>query len=169
MNESLNIFPSPVRAKLFIMGQSLVQNYVHIVFSIKKRQKLIDKEIESNLHSYLTTICSNQGCSPLCVGGYLDHVHILCNLSKNIAIQELVGELKKSSSKWIKTKGSKYASFYWQSGYGAFSVSVDSIERLKEYILNQELHHREKTFREEYIELLEESKVDYQLEYLFND
>lgn len=100
------------------MTQSLVKNYVHIVYSTKYRQKLIDSNIEDELYKYLGGIANNLECIPIKIGGYQDHVHILCLLSKKIALATLLEKLKSNSSKWIKTKGEAYRNFYWQNGYG---------------------------------------------------
>ena len=105
------------------MGQSLVKNYIHIVFSTKHRQPLIMPSVEKELHSYLGGICNNLDCHVLVIGGYKDHVHILCMLSRKIALMELLKQIKQKSSKWIKTKGKDYEHFYWQDGYGTFSVN----------------------------------------------
>ncbi len=94
------------------MGQSLVKNYVHIVFSTKHRQELIHPPVEEELHAYLGGICKKLECHPIKVGGYTDHIHILCMLSKKTALMKLVEEIKSHSSKWIKTKGKGYADFY---------------------------------------------------------
>ncbi|RLD43647.1 MAG: transposase, partial [Bacteroidetes bacterium] len=103
------------------MPQSLVKNYIHITFSTKHRYPFIDKNIREELFNYLGGICRNQECNPVIVGGYQDHIHILCMLSRKIALMKLIEELKTHSSKWIKTKGTQYKKFYWQNGYGAFS------------------------------------------------
>lgn len=102
------------------MGQSLVKNYIHLIFSTKNRVPLIDKEIEIELHHYLAGICIKLDCHIIKVGGYYDHIHILCLLSKKVPLIKLIEELKSTSSKWIKSKGIKYQKFYWQGGYGAF-------------------------------------------------
>ena len=102
------------------MSQSLIKIYVHIVFSTKYRRSLIDDEISNELFNYIGGICKNLECYPLQVGGYRNHVHSLVNLSKKIAVMDLLEEMKKNSSKWIKTKGSRYKNFYWQGGYAAF-------------------------------------------------
>ena len=104
------------------MGQSLVKNYIHIVFSTKYRQELIHPPVEDELHTYLGGVCIKLECQPIKIGGHTDHIHILCMLSKKIALMKLVEEVKSHSSKWIKTKGEAYKNFYWQDGYGAFSV-----------------------------------------------
>lgn len=118
------------------MGQSLVKNYLHIVFSTKDRKPLIFKPIEAELHAYLGGICNKLECQVLKIGGYDDHIHILCLLSKKIAIMKLLEELKTHSSKWIKTKGADYANFYWQDGYGVFSVNPSELDEVIDYIAN---------------------------------
>ena len=95
------------------MGQSLVKNYVHIVFSTKHRQELIQPPVEAELHAYLGGICKKLECQPIKVGGYTDHVHILCLLSKKIALMKILEEIKSHSSKWIKTKGDDYKTLLW--------------------------------------------------------
>src|SRR6516162_1432583 len=99
------------------MGQSLVKNYMHIIYSTKHREPLIHESIEGELHSYLGGICKNLECHPIIIGGYTDHVHILSMLSKKIALMKLLEEVKSESSKWIKTKDDKWKDFYWQTGY----------------------------------------------------
>lgn len=143
------------------MSQSLVKNYVHIVYSTKYRQKLIDSNIEDELYKYLGGIANNLECIPIKIGGYQDHVHILCLLSKKIALATLLEKLKSNSSKWIKTKGEAYRNFYWQNGYGAFSVKPSEVEVVINYIANQKEHHTRKTFQEEYRALLKKYKVEY--------
>lgn len=128
------------------MGQSLVKNYVHLVFSTKYREPLIFPPVEAELHSYLGGICKKLECHPLIVGGYTDHIHILCMLSKKIALMKLVEEVKSHSSKWVKTKGLAYANFYWQDGYGAFSVNPREVDTVIAYIARQQEHHSKKLF-----------------------
>lgn len=104
------------------MSQSFVQIYVHIVFHTKNNANLIKEEIESELYSYFGGILKNCKSVPIQIGGTSDHIHILCTLPKTMSIAELSEEIKKSSSKWIKTKGSWYNNFYWQDGYSGFSI-----------------------------------------------
>jgi REP element-mobilizing transposase RayT len=132
------------------MGQSLVKNYIHIVFSTKHREPLIKFPIEKELHSYLGGICNNLGCHVLIIGGYKDHVHILCMFSRKITLMELLKQIKQKSSKWIKTKGKDYENFYWQDGYGAFSVNPAEVNVVVNYIKNQHEHHGQKSFKDEY-------------------
>ena len=150
------------------MGQSLVKNYLHIVFSTKNREPLIHKPVEQELHAYLGGICNNLECYPIKVGGYTDHIHILCMLSKKIALMKLLEEVKSHSSKWIKTKGSAYANFYWQDGYGAFSVNPSEVDVVINYIANQKEHHRKKTFQVEYQAFLKKYNVEYDERYVWD-
>lgn len=150
------------------MGQSLVKNYIHIVFSTKYRQPLIQQPVEAELHTYLGGICNKLDCQAIIVGGYTDHIHILCMLSKKITLMKLVEELKSHSSKWIKTKGTTYKNFYWQIGYGAFSVNPSQIETVVAYISNQHEHHKKKTFQEEYRAILKKYNIAYDEKYVWD-
>lgn len=150
------------------MPQSLSKVYVHITFSTKNRQKLIDDEISPRLYEYLGGICKGLGCHPVQVGGHKDHVHILCILSKKIAQIKLLEEVKKQSSKWIKTVSSKYQNFYWQDGYGIFSVNPSEIDVVIKYIQNQEEHHKKRTFQDELRAFLKKYNVDYDEKYVWD-
>lgn len=150
------------------MGQSLVKIYIHIVFSTKHRKPMIHPPVESELHAYLGGICNKHECTVLKVGGYADHIHILCMLSKKITIVKLLEELKSHSSKWIKTKGEEYKNFYWQDGYGVFSVNPMEVDRVIAYIANQHAHHSQKTFQGEYRTILRKNKVDYSEQYIWD-
>jgi REP element-mobilizing transposase RayT len=150
------------------MGQTLVKNYIHIVFSTKYRQPLIHQTEEHELYSYLGGICNKLGCQVIKVGGYTDHIHILCMLSKKITLMKLLEELKSHSSKWIKTKGEAYTNFYWQDGYGAFSVNPGEVEIVTNYITNQKEHHRKKTFQDEYKVFLKKYDVTYDERYVWD-
>ena len=150
------------------MPQSLVKNYLHITFSTKNRMPLIKSEIEDELQNYIGGICKSLECYPIKVGGYFDHIHILCLLSQKIALMKLIEEVKSHSSKWIKTKGDDFKSFYWQNGYGAFSVNPTEIELVKKYIINQHEHHRKMTFKEEYLKFLKKYNVEYDEKYVWD-
>lgn len=150
------------------MGQSLVNNYIHLVFSTKHRHLLIHPPIEAELHSYLGGICNKLECQVLKVGGYTDHVHILFKLSKKIALMKVVEEVKSHSSKWVKTKGEDYRNFYWQDGYGAFSVNSAQVEVVIKYIANQHEHHRKKSFQEEFRVFLKKYAVEYDERYVWD-
>jgi len=150
------------------MAQLLVKNYLHIVFSTKYRLPLISGEIEEEVFRYLGGICKNIECFPLAVGGYLDHVHILCNLSKKITLIKLMEEVKSESSKWVKTLSSELEHFYWQRGYAAFSVAPAQIERVNNYILNQKKHHQKTGYPDELRFMLQKNQMDYDERYLWD-
>lgn len=150
------------------MGQSLVKNYIHIVFATKYRKPILFPPVEEELHNYLGGICNRLDCQTLIIGGYVDHIHILCMLSKKIALMKLVEEIKGHSSKWLKTKGPEFRNFSWQNGYGAFSVKPSEVDRVIQYIANQHEHHRKKTFQDEYRAVLEKYQMTYDEKYVWD-
>jgi putative transposase len=151
------------------MPQSLAQIYLHIVFSTKNRQGwLIDKAFRDRTHAYLAGICEKQGCPALIVGGVEDHVHILCRIGKTIEVATLLRELKRDSSKWVKENNPLLADFHWQAGYGAFSVSPGHVEVLKEYIRNQEEHHRRESFQDEFRRLCRKYGIEIDERYVWD-
>lgn len=138
------------------MPQSLANALLHVVFSTKHRTPFLNTpELRGTMTGYLVGTLQNIDCPSLIVGVVEDHVHILCNLSRTITIAKLVEELKTSSSARIKEEGAAVKDFYWQNGYGAFSVSQSNVEVVKTYIANQEEHHRTVTFPEECRRFLE--------------
>ncbi|OQX72320.1 MAG: transposase [Bacteroidetes bacterium 4484_249] len=150
------------------MPQSLSKVYVHITFSTKHRKNLIDEEIENSLFEYIGGICKKMECNPVKVGGYQNHIHILCLLSRKVAQMKLLENVKKSSSKWIKTKGEKYSNFYWQDGYGIFSVNPAEIDVVIKYIENQKEHHKKRNFKDEYRAFLKKYNVEYDERYVWD-
>ena len=150
------------------MAQSLSKVYIHITFSTKDRHHLIDEKIRESLFQYLGGVCKGLECNPVKVGGYTDHMHILCLLSRKIAQMNLLEELKKQSSKWIKTKGNAYSNFYWQDGYGVFSVNPTQIDVVVDYIRNQEEHHKTLSFQDELRAFLKKYNVEYDERYIWN-
>ena len=154
--------------KTTAMGQSIAKNYIHIIFSTKNRAGLILPEFENDLYSYIGGICNNLESPSLKIGGYFDHVHILCMLSKKMALVDLLKEIKADSSKWIKTKHELGKNFYWQDGYGAFSVNPSQVDVVCEYISNQKIHHSTKTFQDEYRAFLKKYKIEYDERYVWD-
>jgi len=151
------------------MPQSLARILVHVVFSTKHREPFLnDPEIRRRMHAYLAQICNDNDSHARIVGGVADHVHILCDLSRTWSIADLVGEIKRSSSKWIKTQGENLSKFSWQNGYGAFSVSQSQINRVSAYIQNQEAHHARRTFQQEYRGFLLKYDVAYDERYVWD-
>ena len=149
------------------MAQSLSKVYVHITFSTKKCYPFIDANIEKELWAYIGGICKALECNPVRIGGYYDHVHICCLLSRKITQMKLLEEIKKESSKWVKNKGRQYNNFYWQDGYGIFSVNPYEIEKVVNYIDNQRKHHTKRTFENELVAFLKKYKVEYDERYLW--
>jgi putative transposase len=144
------------------MPQSLAKVVVHIVFSTKYRYPFFaDEGIRKEMHAYLGGTFNELGCQVLTVGGTADHVHILCVLSRTHPIADVVGELKKNSSKWVKTKGAMLEKFAWQNGYGIFSVSEREVPRVRKYIARQQEHHQRKSFEGEYRECLRRHNLSY--------
>ena len=132
------------------MPQSLVQLYIHIVFSTKDRTPFLrDKPFRERLHAYLTGACERQGCPSIRIGGVEDHVHLFLRLGSSADVSTMVRELKRESSKWVKEELDQ-KDFHWQSGYGAYSVSPSHIDALVGYIRVQEDHHKKETFQDEF-------------------
>ena len=150
------------------MPQSLSKVYVHIIFSTKNRQNLIDDRIENSLYEYLGGICKGLECNPVKVGGHKNHVHLLCLLSRKVAQMKLLEEIKKQSSKWIKTKGQAYSNFYWQDGYGIFSINPSETDKAIDYIQLQQEHHKHKSFQDEFIAFLKKYQVEYDERYIWD-
>ena len=151
------------------MPQSLANVLVHIVFTTKSRYPfLADKDIRNEMHAYLGGTCNELDCRVLTVGGVADHVHILCALTRNLSLAKIVGEIKRGSSKWIKTKGKMLTQFAWQNGYGAFSVGQTEVERVRTYIAGQEEHHRKRSFQDEYRSFLKDYGIEYDERYVWD-
>ena len=151
------------------MSQSLVQVYLHVVFSTKNRvPHLKEERIREKVHAYLAGACKNLDCSSLLLGGTEDHVHILCCLSKNLAIKELIRELKRESSKWVKEGRPELRRFAWQAGYGAFSISPAHVEPVRRYIAGQMRHHHREAFQDEFRRLLKKYNVRYDERYVWD-
>jgi len=141
---------------------------MHIVFCTKNREPLIFPPFEIELHSFMAGICNNYECQSIKIGGYNDHVHVLCMLSKKIALMNLVKELKRESSLWVKTKNESLTHFYWQDGYGGFSVSSGDVEKVSNYIASQHEHHRKQSFQDEYRRIMKKYKVEYDEKYVWD-
>ncbi|MGE5848447.1 MAG: IS200/IS605 family transposase, partial [Ignavibacteria bacterium] len=143
------------------------QLYIHIIFSPKYRERLLIKEIRNRVFSYISGIITNRGHKSIIVNGMSDHIHILIGENPNDKISDLVGSIKKDSSAFINDNDFLNGNFRWQDGYGAFSYGRSQLDSIYNYIANQELHHKKRTFKEEYQELLKKFSIDYQEKYLF--
>ena len=150
------------------MPQSLSKVILHIIFSTKDREPWFGLDVRPRMHAYLATVCRDLGAEVVRVGGVADHVHIVTTLPRTVSQAQLIEEIKKTSSKWIKTLDVRYRSFFWQRGYGAFSVSPSQLKAVLEYVDTQQEHHRTCTFQEEYRELLRRHGVDFDERYVWD-
>lgn len=150
------------------MPQSLADLHIHLIFSTKRRENMIAAEIEKELFAYFGGIVNNSESKLVAAGGTENHVHLLISLSKNVAVSRLVGDIKRNSSKWIKTKDRQFAQFEWQNGYAAFSVGYTQIEIVKSYIARQKEHHRVKIYEDEMRQFLDKYNVNYDERYLWD-
>lgn len=150
------------------MPQSLSQLLVHVVFSTKNRERILLDEVRDELHAYIGGVINNLRGTLLAAGSVEDHIHLCLAHPRTIAPSELIKEIKASSSKWLKEKDRKFENFYWQSGYGIFSISPSHRNALEEYIKNQREHHRVVTFQEEYRKLLEKYGIPYDEKYVWD-
>jgi len=150
------------------MANTYTQCYVHLIFSPKNRQALISKVWKLEFEKYITGIIQNRKHKLLAIGAMPDHIHILIGYNLNELIPNLVEEIKTSSTAWIKDKRLSTYKFEWQHGYGAFTHSRMQIDTVVNYILNQEQHHKKKSFKDEYLEILFKNGVEFKEEYLFD-
>ena len=143
------------------------QIYIQIIFACKGRESLIKKDWEEELFKYITGIVQNKGQKMLAINGVSDHVHFLIGMNPSCCLSDLIREIKKSSNTFIKEKRFSKYKFEWQQGYGAFSYSHSSLDNVISYIQNQKEHHKQKSFKEEYISFLKKFEVNFKDEYLF--
>jgi REP element-mobilizing transposase RayT len=150
------------------MPQSLARLNIHLIFSTKHRARVLTDHIRGQLHGYTATVMDNFGCHAILLNSVEDHIHLLFELGRTVAISKAVEEIKTTSSKWIKTQGPEFGTFAWQSGYAAFSVDMSSLARVREYIANQRDHHRVETFQDEYRRFLSEHAVGFDERYMWD-
>ena len=150
------------------MPQSLSQVYLHIVFSTKYRTPLILPEIRADLYKYIGGVVQELGGIPLAISGVYDHIHILVSFPRDMTIADFIKRIKINSSIWIKSRGNFYKHFYWQSGYGVFSVSSYKRKIVENYIRNQEEHHKNQNFQREFVRFLNAYRIEYDERYLWD-
>ena len=151
------------------MAQSLSKIYIHVIFHIKTISPCVMESDIPRLHAYIGQLINETGCQSIIVGGINNHVHALCALSRNETVAHLVEEMKRNSSRWIKSLSPRYSQFAWQGGYAVFSVSQSVIDKTIEYIKNQFEHHKKTSFEDEYKRLLELYEIKYDERYVFSD
>ena len=150
------------------MPQSLSKVILHIIFSTKNRGPWLESDVRPRIHRYLATICRDLGAELVRVGGVADHVHIVTTLPRTVSQAEFIEQMKKTSSKWIKALDARYRGFFWQRGYGAFSVSLSQLDTVLDYVKAQQQHHRTRIFQEEYRELLRKHGIDFDERYVWD-
>jgi REP element-mobilizing transposase RayT len=150
------------------MAQSLSKIYVHLIFSSKGREQTVPDEIRPELHAYLAGILKGLGCAPIEINTEPDHSHVLFLLARTAVLSDVVGQLKKSSNDWLRKQGPQFADFFWQAGFGAFSVSQSQVEDVRAYIRNQREHHRVKSFQEELRAFFKAYEVDFDERYVWD-
>jgi REP element-mobilizing transposase RayT len=150
------------------MANTYVQAYFQLVFSPANRESLIQKEWKDQLEKYTTAIVQNNKHKLIAIGSMPDHIHLFIGYNVNQTIPNLVETIKTSTTKWINTNGLSKSRFNWQKGYGAFTYAHSQVDQVARYVLNQEEHHRKRTFRQEYLELLESFQIEYNDAYLFD-
>ena len=151
------------------MAQSLCKKYLHIIFHTKTTSPVIDAEHIPQMHAFIGALVNTTGCQVLCVGGIENHIHALFLFSKTETVAHVVEEMKRNSSRWIKTVSLKYEKFAWQSGYAAFSVSQSQVDTVIAYIRNQAEHHKKHSFKDEYLNFLRLHKIEYDERYVLSD
>jgi putative transposase len=161
--EGLTLF----KASKLIMAGTFSQVYVQIIFAVKGRHGLIQSKWKTDLHKYIAGIIKGKEQKPIIVNGMPDHIHAFVGLRPSMSISDLARDIKNNSSKFINQQGWVKGKFLWQEGYGAFSYGHSQISAVYNYILNQEEHHRKKTFKQEYIQFLKKFDVPYDEKYLF--
>jgi len=149
------------------MAGTYSQIYIQVIFAVKGRENLIHSSWEEELYKYITGVVQNKEQKMIAINGMPDHIHFLIGMRPSCCLSDLVREVKKVSNEFIREKGFIANPFQWQEGYGAFSYSHSSLNQVVSYILNQKEHHRKKTFREEYNELLEKFEIECDQKYLF--
>ena len=150
------------------MPQSLAKNLVHLVFSTKNRQPTLTELVRDPLCAYASAVLRDLDSHVIAINAWRDHVHILFELSKNHSLSQVVMEVKRATSKWIKTQGSGFANFHWQNGYGAFSIGQSGVAGVKAYIADQAKHHRASSFEEEFRLFLKRYQVEFDERYVWD-
>lgn len=151
------------------MPQSLAKILVHAVFSTKDRRPFLhDKSLRDELHRYLGGILTKHDCQPLIVGGVADHVHLLTTLSRTGTAADMIKEVKRGPSLWIKDQTPELHDFAWQNGYGIFSIGFSQVESVRNYIAGQEEHHRQVSFQDEFRQLLRRYEIEFDERYVWD-
>jgi len=150
------------------MPQSLAKIYIHLIFSTKNRERLIQDDVRADLHAYMGGTLKGLGCLPIEINTEPDHAHLLFVMTRTETLSDVVGQVKKSANDWLRARGSQFAGFYWQGGYGAFSVSQSAVEEVRGYIRNQREHHRQVSFQDEFRAFLKRYEIEFDERYVWD-
>lgn len=149
------------------MSNTFSQIYIHVVFAVQNRKAQIKATWENELYKYITGIVQNKGQKMLAINGTSNHIHFLIGMKPSCCLSDLVREVKKSSNSFIKENHFTPANFNWQEGFGAFSYSQSHLTTVINYIENQKIHHKKKTFKDEYIAMLKAFEIEFNEEFTF--
>src|SRR4029077_16456136 len=150
------------------MPQSLAKTLVHLVFSTKNREPILTDSVRGPLCAYVSGVLRDLDSHPIAINAWRDHVHVLFVLSKNHSLSQIVMEVKRATSKWIKTQGTEFAKFHWQNGYGTFSIGQSGVDEVKTYIADQAKHHQVKSFEDEFRAFLKRYQVEFDERYVWD-
>jgi putative transposase len=151
------------------MANTYTQLYIHVVFSVKGRSRQISTDWKEELYRYISGIIKYRNQKLMIIGGMGDHIHILIGFHPACVLSDLVRDIKSNSSKWVNENRLATGRFEWQTGYGAFTIGQSQVDKVISYIKNQEAHHSNRTFHDEYLDFLKAYKVEYNPEYVFDD
>lgn len=150
------------------MSDTYSKIYLQYVFSVRDRECILRPEWRNDLFEYMAGIVRTKGQKPIIVGGYYDHVHLFVGIKPEMSISDLIRDVKTCSTKFIKDNRFVRCNFSWQKGYGVFSYSQTQVRAVYDYILNQEEHHKKRTFKDEYLDFLQKFEIEYNEKYLFD-
>jgi len=151
------------------MADTYTKLFIHAVFAVRGRENIISSKWKDDLYKYITGIVTNNEQKLMIINGTPDHIHILIGIKPTIALSDLIRDIKANSSRFINEKRWVQGRFEWQHGFGAFTCNPAELDTIINYIKNQKEHHKIKSFKEEYIDLLNFNNIDYKTEYLFDD
>jgi REP element-mobilizing transposase RayT len=150
------------------MPQSLAKIYIHLIFATKNRGHVLPDDIRPDLHAYMGGTLNGLGCSVIEINTEPDHAHLLFAMTRTETLSDVVGQVKKSATDWLRARGPQFADFHWQGGYGAFSVSQSAVEEVRTYIRNQREHHRKVSFQEEFRTFLKRYEIEFDERYVWD-
>jgi REP element-mobilizing transposase RayT len=150
------------------MSQALAKIYLHLIFSTKNRERSLPDDIRADLHSYMGGILNGLGCSPIEINTEPDHAHVLFVMTRTETVSNVVGQIKKSSNDWLRNRDTQFRDFYWQGGYGVFSVSQSNVEEVRRYIRGQREHHKQISFQEEFRSFLKRYEIEFDERYVWD-